>query len=116
MAIHILGQIIFGGYFIYSGFNHFKNEKSFTAYAKSKGIPSPRLAVLLTGAMLLAGGLGFLLGINIEESAILLLLFLVPTTFAMHAFWKATDPMQRMGDQVNFTKNLALIGAILMLL
>ncbi len=116
MAIYVLGRIIFGAYFVYSGFNHFKNEKGMTGYAKSKGVPSPRLAVLGTGAMMIVGGLGFLLSMNMEQSAILLLIFLVPTTFMMHAFWKITDPMHKMTEQVNFTKNLALIGALLMML
>jgi putative oxidoreductase len=116
MAIYILGRVIFGAYFIYSGFNHFKNEKAMTGYAKSKGIPSPRLAVLGSGAMLLIGGLVFLLNMNIDQSVVLLLVFLVPTTFLMHAFWKISDPMHKMTEQVSFTKNLALIGALLMML
>jgi len=28
----------------------------------------------------------------------------------MHDFWRIEDPMQRMGEQINFTKNLALLG------
>jgi hypothetical protein len=34
----------------------------------------------------------------------------------MHAFWKLKDPMARMSDMVNFSKNLALLGAVLLLL
>lgn len=115
MAIFVLGRIIFGAYFIYSGFNHFKDEKSMTGYAKSKGVPSPRLAVLLGGAMLIAGGLSFLLNMNVPQGSVLLLLFLIPTTFMMHAFWKVSDPMHKMGERINFLKNMALIGALLMM-
>jgi uncharacterized membrane protein YphA (DoxX/SURF4 family) len=116
MAIYLLGQIIFGAYFIYSGFNHFKDEKSMTGYAKSKGIPSPRVAVLLGGAMLILGGLGFVFDFNLPQASLLLLVFLIPATFTMHQFWKVSDPMHRMGERINFTKNLALIGALLMML
>ncbi len=116
MTIFLLGRIIFGAYFIYNGINHFKDEKAMTGYAKSKGVPSPRVAVLLGGAMLIAGGLGFVLGMNIQESAVILLLFMIPTTFMMHAFWKISDPMHKMSETINFTKNLALIGALLMML
>ncbi len=112
----MLGSIIFGAYFVYSGFNHFNNEKAMTGFAKSKGVPSPRLAVLLTGAMMMIGGLGFILGMYIQESAILLLVFLIPTTFIMHTFWKISDPMHKMTDRINFMKNVALIGALLMFL
>lgn len=116
MAIFILGRIIFGAYFVYSGFNHFKNEKMLTGYAKSKGVPSPRAAVLLSGAMLIVGGLGFLVNMQTQQAALLLIIFLVPTTLMMHAFWKASDPTHRMNETVAFTKNLALIGALLMML
>lgn len=114
MTIQILGSVIFGLYFIYNGFNHFKNEKGMTGYAKSKGVPSPRLAVLIGGAMLIIGGLGFVIGQNIGQSAVLLLIFLIPTTFTMHAFWKEKDPMHKMNETIAFTKNIALIGALLM--
>ncbi len=116
MAMYILGRIIFGAYFVYSGFNHFNNEKSMTGYAKSKGVPYPRLAVLVSGALMILGGLGFIFNVYIQEAVILLIVFLVPTTFMMHSFWKISDPMHRMNEQVNFMKNLALIGVLLMML
>jgi hypothetical protein len=32
----------------------------------------------------------------------------------MHAFWKEQEPQQRMQEMVNFTKNMALVGACLL--
>jgi putative oxidoreductase len=46
----------------------------------------------------------------------LIVIFLVPTTFIMHQFWKVSDPMMKMGETINFTKNIALIGSALMLI
>lgn len=40
-------------------------------------------------------------------------LALVPVSFMMHAFWKESDPQARQGEQINFNKNLALIGGLL---
>jgi hypothetical protein len=34
----------------------------------------------------------------------------------MHQFWKIQDPMARLGELINFQKNLALMGATLMFL
>ncbi|MBI5221628.1 MAG: hypothetical protein HY979_02390 [Candidatus Magasanikbacteria bacterium] len=34
----------------------------------------------------------------------------------MHNFWKDTDQNMKMSNYVNFTKNMALLGAALMLL
>jgi hypothetical protein len=33
----------------------------------------------------------------------------------MHGFWKATDPQARMNEMTQFSKDLALAGAALML-
>ena len=45
-----------------------------------------------------------------------LVLFLVPVTFVMHAFWTEHSPAARMADMINFTKNMALLGSSLMFL
>jgi len=34
----------------------------------------------------------------------------------MHRYWEVADQIEKMGEQINFYKNLGLIGAILMLL
>jgi uncharacterized membrane protein YphA (DoxX/SURF4 family) len=73
-------------------------------------------AVVLTGLMMLVGGLGILLGIYIQLSVLLLSIFLLVTTLQMHQYWKVTDQMARMGEEINFKKNMALLGAVLMLL
>ncbi len=116
MTLILLGRVLFGGYFLYSGFGHFKNAKSMVGYAKMKGIPSPDISVMVTGLLLILGGAGIILNINIQLSIILVLVFLVPTTFIMHAFWKGGDANARMSEHINFMKNLALIGALLMML
>lgn len=108
-----LGRILFGAYFIYSGYNHFKNSKNYMAYAKHKGVPNPNIAVPLTGMLLVLGGLGFFLNLLVVQSAFILLIFMIPTTLMMHAYWKEKDAGARATEHVAFMKNLALIGALL---
>lgn len=112
----LIGKILFGGYFIYSGLNHFRSTEMLAGYAKSKNVPMPKASVLLSGAMMVLGGLGVLLGMYVKISLALIAAFLLVASFAMHAFWKESDQAAKMGDMVNFTKNIALIGAILMLI
>jgi len=114
--LFVLGRILLGGYFIMNGYNHFKNLKMLTGYAQLKKVPMPKIAVLVTGLMMFLGGLGILLGIYVQLSVFLLSLFLIGTLIKMHRYWEVTDPMARMGEYVNFYKNLGLLGAILILL
>ena len=112
----IIGRILFGGYFIYSGINHFRMLNPMASYAQSKGVPSAKLAVAFTGLLLLVGGTSILLSLYPTIGATALVLFLLPVTFTMHAYWKIQDPMAKMAERVNFMKNIALLGAALLLL
>ena len=114
--LFLVGRILFGGFFLMSGINHFKGLCMLKGYAASKGVPAPGLAVAVSGLLMLVGGLGVILGVYIMWSVTALVLFLLPVTFIMHAYWKDTDPNMRMNNRINFMKNLALLGAALMLL
>lgn len=109
----LLGRIVFGGFFILSAINHFTNLGTMSGYAGSKNVPAPSAAVIVTGVILLAGGLSVVLGVLQVIGLLLLIVFLVPVAFMMHNFWAVQDPMQQQGEQVNFMKNLALAGAAL---
>lgn len=111
-----LGRILFGGYFLFNAFNHFSQLQVMAGYARSKGVPSPTLAVAGSGALLAIGGISILLNVFPVVGLFALVLFLVPVTFMMHAYWKVQEPMARMGEMVNFMKNVALLGALLILL
>ncbi|KAF6255398.1 HR-like lesion-inducer [Scenedesmus sp. NREL 46B-D3] len=73
------------------------------------------LLVLAAGCMELLGGVLFTL--NLKLGAVLLMLFLVPTSLVMHNFWELEhgSPAQQI-EYINFMKNLCLFGAFLMFL
>jgi putative oxidoreductase len=96
--------------------NHFKNLAHMSEYAKAKGTPFPKLAVAGTGALLLAGGLSMLLGVYPVAGIALLILFLLGVSIQMHSFWKVDNAQMKQIEIINFTKNMALIGALLMFL
>jgi putative oxidoreductase len=112
----IIGRIILGVFFIYSGVNHFIGFRMMTEYARMKGVPFPAIAQGATGLMLLLGGLSIVFGLYPSVGIVLLVAFLVPVSLMMHNFWKLEDPQLKMADRVNFMKNMALVGALLMLL
>ena len=105
----LLGRMLFGGYFIMSGMNHFKQTKQLAQYAGAKGVPKPDAAVRATGAVLIAGGTSILLGLKPKLGTAAIVGFLAGVSPIMHDFWNE-DAEQRMNDMINFTKNLALVG------
>jgi uncharacterized membrane protein YphA (DoxX/SURF4 family) len=112
----LIGRIIFGGYWLMAAVNHFKNLSHLSEYARAKGAPFPKLAVTGSGALLLAGGTSMLLGVYPLAGILLLIVFLLGVSVQMHSFWKVNDAQLKQIDVINFTKNMALIGALFMFL
>jgi uncharacterized membrane protein YphA (DoxX/SURF4 family) len=115
-AIFLLGRLAFGGYFLYNAVNHFQQRKSLAQYAGSKKVPMPEAAVIASGALMGVGGGSILSGILPKYGSLAILVFLAGVSPVMHDFWRAEDPNQRMADTINFTKNMALLGAALVMM
>ncbi len=112
----LLGRLIFGGFFINSGINHFVKRDSMAQYAGYKGVPVPERAVEASGAALILGGTSILLGIKPKLGTAALIGFLVGVSPVMHDFWNVEDAEKRQGEMINFMKNLALLGGALALM
>ena len=103
-----VGKVGFVAFFVISGVNHLVNHKGMTAYAQSKHIPLPGVAVAVTGLMMLAGSAMILLFWHPIWGAALLVAFLVPTALLMHNFWTETDAMIKANQMAHFWKNVTM--------
>ncbi|CAL9567516.1 DoxX family membrane protein [Streptomyces sp. enrichment culture] len=112
----LIGRILFALPFLAFAANHLTKTHYMAGYAQSKGLPAPKPATLLSGVLLLLGGLSILLGVWADLGALLLLVFLIPTALVMHAFWKEDTPDGRQAEMTHFLKDIGLAGAALMLL
>ena len=115
-SIFLLGRLVFGGFFLYSGIHHFQERKAMAQYTAAKGVPQPELAVTATGALLVAGGASVLLGIKPKWGTLAIITFLASVSPVMHDFWKSDDPAQKQNDMVHFMKNFAMLGAAMALM
>lgn len=112
-AAILAGRVLFSLIFILSGPNHF--SKQTIAFAASQGVPLASVAVPLSGAIAVLGGLSILLGYRAKIGAWLIVLFLVPVTFSMHKFWGVTDPMTAQIQMIMFMKNISILGGALLI-
>lgn len=74
----------------------------------SAGIPLAALVAIFTIVFEIAGGISLILGYKARIGAILLLIFLIPATLVFH------NPVADSGQMIQFLKNLAIIGGLLM--
>jgi|DewCreStandDraft_2_1066082.scaffolds.fasta_scaffold00270_26 putative oxidoreductase len=112
--VPLVGRILYSLIFLMSGLTvHFSAQG--VQFAEAHGVPAASVLVPLSGILEILGALSIILGYRAKLGAWLLVLFLVPVTFTMHAFWAVTDPMQQSIQMSMFLKNLALLGGALLI-
>jgi uncharacterized membrane protein YphA (DoxX/SURF4 family) len=114
-VVLVIGRVLFALIFINSGIAHLTKLEAMTGYAKYKKVPAAKLSVIVSGLMILIGGLYIALGIYADLGGLLIALFLIPAAFLMHAFWKETDATAKQNESIGFFKDLALAGAALII-
>lgn len=80
-------------------------------------VPLPEddeLVVRLNGAAQAAAGGALALGLLPRISAVVLAGSIVPTTYAGHPFWSLDDPAARKQQRVQFLKNMAILGGLML--
>jgi len=112
-AVVLIGRILFSLIFIMTAMGHFSAAS--IGYATSQGVPAASILVPLSGIIAVLGGLSIALGYKAKWGAWLIVIFLVPVTLWMHAFWAAKDPMTMQMQMSIFMKNLAMLGAALLI-
>jgi len=115
-AVFTLGRVVFGGFFLYNAINHITQHRTLSQYAAAKNVPMPDKAVALSTALLLLGGTGLVSGAAQKLGAISTIAFLAGVSPMIHDFWNIDDPQQKQAEMINFSKNVALLGAALALL
>lgn len=114
--LFLFARILYGGFFLIKGVKHFSNVGKYAQHAAAKNVPAPNAAVLGTGVLLVLGGGSILLGLFPVVGFWLLVAYLAGTTPMMHRFWSVNDPGERAMEQIQFMKNVALLGAALMMI
>lgn len=74
----------------------------------------PDQLVKIDAGVKIGAGLLLALGKFPRLSSLALAASLVPTTYAGHAFWEQTDPGQKATDQLQFLKNVSILGGLVL--
>ena len=110
--IPLVGRILFSAVFIMFGLGHFTQTAMMAENLVPAWMPAADLVVILTGVVIVAGGLMVLLGYKAKLGGLILAAFLIPVAIMVHG------PGFAAGDQVGtgmFMKDLALAGGALLI-
>ena len=102
-----LARILLCSLFIWDGVMQLRDPAGTVEYFTSLAIPVPQIAVWVSIAVHLIGGIGILVGLMTRWAAALLILLCLGTAFGVHL--PAGDP----DNMMNFYKNLVMAGGLL---
>jgi len=109
-----LARLLLTGLFFVSAAGKFISIGGVTATLAARGIPLPMLSGYLFAALELIGALSVLLGYKARWGAVILLLLTAGTILISHNFWDM-DGLDRVRNQTQALKNLAIMGGLLLL-
>ena len=112
-TVALVARILLAAMFIISGFGKITGFDGTAGYIASKGLPMPQVVAALTIALELGGGLMLAVGFKARWAALALGVFSVLAAVIFHNFW-AAEAAQKMGQQINFLKNITIAGGMLM--
>lgn len=104
------GRILFAAMFVLSGLNHLTKSEAMVGYASYKGVPAAKLAVPVSGLLLVAGGLSVILGVYADLGALVVSTLLLVMAVLMHDFWKQSDAQAKQTELIGFLKNVSMAG------
>ena len=108
------GRILLALIFVISGWGKITGFAGTAGYIASKGMPMPEVMAAGAIAVEFLGGLALMAGYKTRWAALVIFLFLIPTTLIFHNPAGLTG-QEAQGQMINLMKNLAIMGGMLML-
>jgi len=112
-AVALVGRILLAAIFIKSGFGKITGFEGTVGYIASKGLPLPQIGAIVAILVELGGGILLAVGFKARWAALAMAIFTLAAGIIFHNYW-AVDAAQRMGQEINFWKNISMTGGLLM--
>ncbi len=107
----LVGRILLAFIFLQSAFDKVLNYSKTLALMGARGMSEPHLLLPVAIAVLFIGGIMILIGWKAQWGALALIVFMIPATLYFHGYWTYPQPLQ-LSQFHHFVKNLAIIGAL----
>lgn len=107
-----VGRVLLGGLFLFAGIRHILLLDTFTELVASRGLPSPRMALIAASIWEAAFGAMLMLGIAVGWAAFALVVFTVVATVVCLNFWDM-EGEQRHGAFNGALTNVGVVGGLL---
>jgi len=109
----LVGRILLVLMFLTSGFGKVTGFEGTVGYIASKHLPLPQVGAIIAILCELGAGILLLVGFKARWAALVLAIFTLAAGILFHDYWNA-DAAAKMGQQINFWKNVSITGGMLM--
>jgi putative oxidoreductase len=113
-ALLLVGRILLGWVFFYSGYTKLMNIAGTTGYFTSLKMPAAGLWAWIAGIAEFAMGAALIVGVATRYAAVVVFIFVLIATALAHRYWEY-PAAQVQGQFNNFLKNLSIMGGALLL-
>ena len=110
----LVGRLLLASLFLPAGMGKLMGFAGTVGYISSVGMPLPTVSAALALTIEILGAIALVLGWGTRFAALVLAFFVLVASFYFHAFW-AVPPEQQMMMKLLFTKNIAVVGGLLVL-
>ncbi|AWK89725.1 DoxX family protein [Azospirillum thermophilum] len=110
----LAARVLLGAIFVQSGFGKLMSLGGFIGGLESQGVPMAAVLGTIGAAVEFFGGLAVVLGAWTRLAALAVAGFTVAATLIAHRYWEVAPEAMRM-QQIQFMKNVAIIGGLLSL-
>ena len=111
-ALSLAGRALIALLFVPQGWAKLTNFAATTGYIASAGMPLPALAAAAAIVVELGLAIALLVGFQTRWAALGIAIFTLVASFIFHNYW-ASPAAEVMMQQLNFFKNLAIVGGLL---
>ncbi|PRY06407.1 putative oxidoreductase [Pontibacter ummariensis] len=110
----LVARILIGSTFLVAGLHKVLFWDGPAMWMASKGLPFVPFLLGIATVTELAGAVLLFAGVKVKQTAIALILLLLPMTLMMHTFWNMEGPMQQTAV-MDFIQNLSIMGGLVAL-
>jgi putative oxidoreductase len=109
----LVGRILMGWIFVRSGYGKLFDIGAVTASFPARGIPA--FMAYISVPVEFFGGLALMFGLATRYIVVVMIVFMLVATFSTHRYWDFADIATRRIQDLNFYKNIAMIGGLFFL-
>jgi putative oxidoreductase len=109
----LLGRLLVAALFLPSGISKAMGFGAFAASLAGKGLPYSEIWAAAAVAIEVLGPIALILGVAPRATALALIAFVIVATATTHRYWEFTDAAARRAQEINFYKNIGIVGGLL---